>query len=805
MKTHTSDFKNNVKLFGRELDSIISYTLENEDIELGNENLNSVSPHYEGGILKSVMRQLDIDCDREIPEGTELNYQFGVKVRDEEVEDYRDNYDYVDFGNYIVYKTEKQEDTNSWKIICYDKMLYSMKDYESMGITYPITIRNYINTICQHLGLTFKNANDIFANYNRNIPNEKYLDGNNNSLGYTFRDVLDELAQVTASTICINEDDDQLEIRYINNTNDTIDGEYLKDINVNFGERYGAINTIVLSRSAGSDNIYYPSVLPENPIEIKISDNQIMNGNDRADYLPDIYTRLNGLQYYLNDFASTGICYYNLCDKYNIDIDGNTYSCIMFNDEVNITQGLEENIHTDMPEEAETDYTKADKTDRRINQTYLIVDKQNQTIESVVNNVTEQNDKISQISQTVDEINSKISDVIDITVTAEDTDAQIELEDINESEPIQLKIHPVGVNISLDYPHNDYPQNDYSKIRILRFIRTYVEDGVTKTQNIDYELPDDLLYYNQDIYDEFYLDYDSQTCQITKKCKWNADGTVGLLSSTQITSYPYPTILLGSGNYSVSILSYDYGYIFARLMAQNIYTTQFYTKAETNSLINQTESSINLEVDEKLTRYDTIDDINAKLSLKVGINDNNQVVSMINASADEITLNSNRFSWNSTNSSMTSNGELTANKGKIANMEMKNNEFYLPITSDYEYTQTDLTRIQNIIAGSITPTSQDYAKYDLNEDDRITIADLILVRNVMLAGITPSTPGALKFIADKTRSGLQIYGGNGAKYVDINFGGITLTNEQGAETQITAGSIYLEDSNGNTKTITPTN
>ena len=61
-----------------------------------------------------------------------------------------------------------------------------------------------------------KNINDEFANYNKQITSEKYLDSEGNSLGYTYRDVLDELAQVTASTICIDEDDDELEIRYIN-------------------------------------------------------------------------------------------------------------------------------------------------------------------------------------------------------------------------------------------------------------------------------------------------------------------------------------------------------------------------------------------------------------------------------------------------------------------------------------------------------------------------------------------------------------------------------------------------------------
>lgn len=376
MKTHTSNFKNAIKTFGRELDSKITYTENNTTIELGNEQLNSITPHYEGGILKSVMKQLDIDSNVEIPLGTILTYQFGVKVGN--------SYEYINFGNYVVYKSEKQEDTNSYKITCYDKMLYAMKEYEDIGVTYPITIRDYITTLCSHIGLTFRYPTGTFANYSKQIPKELYLDENGNSLGYTFRDVLDEIAQASASTICINETDDTVEIRYLNNTNDTIDEEFLKDVNVDFGEKFGAVNTIVLSRSAGSDNIYYPSTLPENPVEIKIVDNQIMNGNDRDTYMANIYAKLNGLEYYINDFSSTGVCYYNLCDKYNVSIGENTYSCVMFNDEINITQGLQENIYTDMPEESVTDYTKADKTDRRINQAYIIVNKQQQEITALV-------------------------------------------------------------------------------------------------------------------------------------------------------------------------------------------------------------------------------------------------------------------------------------------------------------------------------------------------------------------------------------------------------------------------------------
>jgi hypothetical protein len=113
-----------------------------------------------------------------------------------------------------------------------------------------------------------------------------------------------------------------------------------------------------------------------------------MNDNNRNNYLPDIYDKLNGLEYYINDFTSTGICYYNLCDKYNVIIGENNYSCVMFNNEINITQGLEEKVYTDMPDDTNTDYKKADKIDRKINQAYIIVDKQKQQIEAVTNTVS---------------------------------------------------------------------------------------------------------------------------------------------------------------------------------------------------------------------------------------------------------------------------------------------------------------------------------------------------------------------------------------------------------------------------------
>ena len=594
MRTHTSQFKNTIKQLGRQLKGIITY----DNVELEDE-VYSITPHYEGAILKSVMKQLDIELSVDIPIGTILNCQIGIFVGND--------YEMLNFGNYVVYDSKKQEDKNTYLITCYDKLIYSMKQNEDMNITYPISIKNYLSAVASKIGLSL--ATTIFNNSELQIAGELYV-----GLDYTYRDILDEIAQVAGGIICLN-NNDQIVVKYPTQTSDTIDESFLKDVNVDFGQKYGPINSIVLSRSGESDNVYLQdedSVEENGLTEVKIVDNQIMNFNDRSDYLEGILSALDGLYYYINDFTSTGILYYEVGDIYNVQVDNKTYQCLMLNDEIEVTTGIKEQVYAEMPKENETDYTKADKTDRRINQTYLIVDKQNQSIEAVITTQTEQNQQISRVVQTVDELNSKISDLADVTTSLESNSARLEFEKINESEPVRIVIHPNGTNITKLYPSPIlYPSTSlYFKVRILRF------ENTTDETIVDYELPDDLLYYNSENYDEFILDYDAHTCIVNKKCKWNNDGTVGLLETPRTDNYEYPTIELTNGDYTISLLKYQNAYLFARLMVQNIYTTQFATRAEVGSQISQTTQDINLSVDTKLSNYSTTTQMNSAINLK---------------------------------------------------------------------------------------------------------------------------------------------------------------------------------------------
>ena len=388
--------------------------------------------------------------------------------------------------------------------------------------------------------------------------------------------------------------------------------------------------------------------------------------------------------------------------------------------------GYKLDINTERQEE-----TKIIGEKERIRDIKITVDRQNNTITQVVSEVDEQNTKIAQTQQTVNELNSKIQDIADITTQAETIYATLDFDNINQSEPIEVKIHPTTTNISYLYPRSNLYPNDtlYMPNRVLRFTNT------DTSEVFDYELPDDLLINpNTGTYDEFYLGYDEQICQVTKRCEYNADGTVSDLANEVINSYTYPIINLTDGDYTIELLGYNNAYMSIRLMAQNIYTTQFATKAELNSEISQTAQSITSTVSATYetkqnaqTNYSQLTQTATSLQSQINSNDtdistlqqtaqgltstvatkvgNNEVISKINQSAEAVTINANKINLNGKNINLTSDniaissnnfnvdkyGNMTCNNASMQDITIKNllitgnNMIYRPSNSTYQY------------------------------------------------------------------------------------------------------------------------
>ena len=404
MKTVTNDFKEQIAKLGREIDCKFSLhtndkiitengkflmTQANQhlvveqfddtevDEVINAEDIYSVSIVTRGKLLSTMMKELDFEVSHDLRIGDVIDCEFGVKVND--------SYEYVNYGSYMVYSKEFNEDTKTFNYVAYDRMLLTMQEASQDFLTSleNKTLAYSMNTICDTVGLNFTATQEQLTEY-PNL-NKEINEGTFTDMQITYRDVLDMICQALGLSMIINPTDKHLLLKPLNNNIvDTFNEEYLKDTNVSFGKKYGPVNSVVLSRSEDTDNIYRrdeESIAENGLCEYKIKDNLIMLYDDREDYIDEIFNQLNGLEYYVTDFNSTGITYLDWLDFYNVTIGDKTYKCLMLNDEIKIEQGLEESIYCEEPEETVTPYKTSSKTDKEVS---FIVDKQNGKINAKV-------------------------------------------------------------------------------------------------------------------------------------------------------------------------------------------------------------------------------------------------------------------------------------------------------------------------------------------------------------------------------------------------------------------------------------
>lgn len=400
MKTRTNEFKNQIKELGREIDFKIGIYIndklitEDNKFILTQENANLLVEQYDeeeidevlnsdsiynvtlvnkGNILSTMMKEVDFEITEDLRVGNLINCSFGLKVGQD--------FEYIDYGNYIVFSKEKREDTNTYSYVAFDSMLLSMVEVDDTSIIQGVTVKKAIENICDKVGLTVNITNEDITklpNLNKTINQSAF-----NNVQMTYRDVLDMICQCLGISMIV--DGKELKLKYFNDTIvDEFDESYFYNTNVTFNKLYGPVNSVVLSRSEDNDNIYKKDdeSIAENGLnEFKIKDNLIMLYDDREDYLDEIFDQLQGLEYYINDVASIGITYLEWLDQYNVNIKDKTYKCLMLNDEIKIRSGLKENIYAEEPLETVTDYTTSGKTDKEVS---FIVDKQNGNINAKV-------------------------------------------------------------------------------------------------------------------------------------------------------------------------------------------------------------------------------------------------------------------------------------------------------------------------------------------------------------------------------------------------------------------------------------
>lgn len=589
----------------------------NEDNFLKEAELQDVRYVPNVGFLgQAVAKMLTIKLVND--EDSNLNFE-NANIQFKIGAEYNGTTHYINFGNFIVNEPPENDDTNGTvKVIAYDYMIKFNKSYINR-VVYPCTLKDLLLDVCSQAGV------DLGSN---TFLNENFIVEDNQFEGKQLREVLQHIAKSAFSWARIGQDNKlYLDFQVNNNIDETITiDEYKMDAFKKANEYYGPINKVTYADSdikgqeisVQDDN----SIATNGVKEIIIYDNYFAYTTEKRQQLIQAGSALFGLRYMpIQKLETIGLIYLDSNDIMGVeDGKGTTFLTRNFSHIIKYNGITNDTFETTGESDNQRTYLNQNNSAIQNARTEITVDRAKKQIQSVVsetidpNNPDSMSNKLSQVTQTVSELSSQISDIADITTSLESNSAKLQFEDVNQSEPIRVVIHPIGVNIAKLHPHTNLKPKVGLKMttRILRFQNT------TTNETFDYEIPDDLLYYDSENYDEFILDYESLSCVINKKCKWNNDGTVGLLPSERAVEYEFPHIELTEGDYTVSLIKYSNGYLFARMMIKNYYTAQFATRAELNSDIRQTVDNINLSVNEKLTNYSTTTQMNSAIDVKAG-------------------------------------------------------------------------------------------------------------------------------------------------------------------------------------------
>lgn len=365
------------------------------------DDLISYKISCDSGLCKTAMRKLEAKYlgDHNLL-GKWVRAVYGVRLPS-------GTFEYLDYGYFLVTELTVTKDTETTSIVAYDKMVNAMTPYDKtkLNIEYPISLIDYTRVLCDSCDLELGNTSfDIMNDWQ--ITQELW----ENIEGITYRDIFVQIAQATGTTCIISPDvtGDKVYFKSLTNTGESL--TYDNMFKLKLENIYGAINSVVLSRTPSEDNIFLQdeaSVQANGLTEFKIENNEIID-KDRENAITPIFNELNGISYYPFEATTEGLGWYEIAD--NIDIVngvgdvGEVFKTSLFNFTITVDGSIKETLKASAETKTQTQYQYASSISKRIKNTELLVNKQEGYIEGLVKDIEGVNEKYAQIKVDLENI-----------------------------------------------------------------------------------------------------------------------------------------------------------------------------------------------------------------------------------------------------------------------------------------------------------------------------------------------------------------------------------------------------------------
>lgn len=411
-------------------------------------------------------------------------------------------------GTFIVTDVKDSDTFENVNVTAYDYGLKFANPYKT-SLNYnskKITMMDVVKEICNNLNIQLEN---------KSLPNGNFIVDNNPFVNNElYGDVICIIAGDNGTFATVNSDD-KLQFLLKNETNEIIE-DY---VDLDDKRDTKPITCVLIATSedlkeAGAVKKDANLIQKYGENWLKIYDYAFAYSTEKCQELVNaIFENVKGFGYSSFKSNDSFMPYLTLGDLVKLkNKEGKLIDSIILRYETDY-----DSVTFEAPSiiNASIEYSLAETPENIAKKASIAVNQANGQITLLTKQTDDLNTKTSQLRLDVDKIEGQISDIADITTTIEGT-GTLTVDNINESEPIYLKIYPLNKDFSYLYPEDNlYPDEDlYPLTRQILFKNT------SENYQVEYEIPDDLLFYSKDIYDEFILDYDNQACYIIKRVEY---------------------------------------------------------------------------------------------------------------------------------------------------------------------------------------------------------------------------------------------------------------------------------------------
>lgn len=291
--------------------------------------------------------------------------------------------DWISQGFFFVEEVAVNLEKGTSEITAKDKgFILAETEYTSVEpFTFPATVQNLAEQIATSQNLTIGGNFASLPNASYEISEDLYL----KIKGFTIKNIIEEIAQATATTARIR--DKVLIFEPVTTASvQTLTASNLRTFKL--GEKFGIANSLVLSRQPQNDDIAMKNEASQNAetVEIKIINNEILDDN-RRDLIQPLYDRLiqpDNFELYKIEAKTEGHGWYEIGDKIRLQAEGKTATGLIASIELTADGALSETIICEIPQQTKTNYQTAGSIKRTIYNTEIKTDKQGQQIDAIV-------------------------------------------------------------------------------------------------------------------------------------------------------------------------------------------------------------------------------------------------------------------------------------------------------------------------------------------------------------------------------------------------------------------------------------